>query len=70
MKNILLAILALILLLGVSTSVRSTGPTEVGVLVKKLSLFGTPGVQQEVYAPGRLFFSHRRLSVYCSLLAG
>lgn len=35
---------------------RGTNPTEVGVLVRKLSLFGSSGVQEEIYAPGSTYF--------------
>jgi regulator of protease activity HflC (stomatin/prohibitin superfamily) len=35
---------------------HSTDSTEVGVLTKKLSLFGPAGIQQETYAPGATYF--------------
>lgn len=55
-RNVFFVALALVVLLGISTSVRSTGPTEVGVLVKRWSLFGHSGVQDDYYAPGSTYF--------------
>ena len=48
----------ILVLLSVSLGgcMRSTGPTEVGVLVRKFALTGTKGVQSEVYAPGSTYF--------------
>ena len=45
-----------LLLIGLSGCMRSTGPTEVGVLVRKFALTGKKGVQDEVYAPGSTYF--------------
>ena len=41
-----------------SPAAPATPPSanEVGVLTKKLALFGTKGVQDEVYAPGATYF--------------
>lgn len=55
MRNILFS--ALIgLSLSQSSCMRTTGTTEVGVLVKKFSLFGQRGIQQDIYAPGSTYF--------------
>lgn len=35
---------------------HSTGSTEIGVVTKKISLVGKPGVQEEVYEPGATYF--------------
>ncbi len=48
--------IALFVVIGALNCVRSTGPTEVGVMVKKFSLFGKSGVQDQVYAPGGTYF--------------
>ncbi len=45
----------ILLLAGTTGCLRSTGPTEVGVLVNKIGLFGDAGVQAEVYAPGSTY---------------
>lgn len=52
----LLALTLAALLSGSVGCMRSTNPTEVGVLVRKLSLFGASGVQDEIYAPGSTYF--------------
>lgn len=49
-------IIGFLLIVLLSGCMRSTGPTEVGVLVKKFSLTGSKGVQSEVYAPGSTYF--------------
>ena len=56
MKTILIVVFLLLILAASLTAVRSTGPTEVGVLVKKISIFGKSGIQPEVYAPGSTYF--------------
>ena len=35
---------------------HTTGPTEVGVRICKLALFGQKGVEDRVYAPGATYF--------------
>lgn len=35
---------------------HSTGSTEVGVLTRKITLFGQPGIQAEIYSQGQTFF--------------
>src|SRR5690349_6876892 len=35
---------------------HSTGSTEIGVLTRKVGLFGRVGIQPEVYAPGATYF--------------
>jgi regulator of protease activity HflC (stomatin/prohibitin superfamily) len=52
----LFLLLALIMVIGLFNSVRSTGPTEVGVLTKKFALFGESGVQPDVYRAGSTYF--------------
>jgi len=47
--------LALLLLLGTGCTFHSTDSTEVGVLTRKISLFGKTGVQQETYPPGATY---------------
>ncbi len=58
MKAKILLILLLSMVSGLSGCLRSTDSTEVGVAVKKFSLFGTSGIDQTMYAPGStyLFF--------------
>ncbi len=57
MKKIMIAAAIAALFLGLSGCVpHSTGETEVGVLVKKLALWGDKGVSERVYAPGSTFF--------------
>lgn len=36
---------------------RSTGPTQVGVLVKRFSIFGQSGIQPEVFQPGSTYLT-------------
>lgn len=51
--------LAILTLLGsslVGCVPRSTGPTEVGVRVRKLGFFAKKGVEEKVYPPGSTFF--------------
>src|SRR6201994_3903394 len=48
----------LLLILAVSSAActfHSTDSTEVGVLTRKIALFGTAGVQQETYLPGATY---------------
>ena len=47
--------LALTLLLCAGCTFHGTDSTEVGVLTRKISLFGKAGVQQETYAPGATY---------------
>src|SRR6266478_4129701 len=47
--------LALPLLLTVGCTFHSTDSTEVGVLTRKIALFGKAGVQQETYPPGATY---------------
>ena len=52
-----LALMAFLVALPLSgCTCHSTASTEVGVLTQKVSLFGTTGVQPEVYAPGATYF--------------
>jgi regulator of protease activity HflC (stomatin/prohibitin superfamily) len=44
-----------LLLLQAACTFHNTDSTEVGVLTRKLSLFGKPGVQQETYPPGATY---------------
>lgn len=55
-KNVLYGFLVLFCVVAAMESVRSTGPTEVGVLVKKMAIFGKSGVQEQVYPPGSTYF--------------
>ena len=48
--------LVLCVLAPLGSGCYSTGPTEVGVRTVKLTLFGSRGVQKEVYAPGATYF--------------
>ena len=50
--------LPLVVFAGLLTSgcMRTTGPTEVGVLVRKASIIGNRGVDNEVLAPGSTYF--------------
>jgi regulator of protease activity HflC (stomatin/prohibitin superfamily) len=43
------------LLSATGCTMHATDSTEVGVLTRKLALFGTPGIQQETYAPGATY---------------
>jgi regulator of protease activity HflC (stomatin/prohibitin superfamily) len=45
----------LLLLLAAGCTFHSTDSTEVGVLTRKISLFGKTGVQQETYPPGATY---------------
>jgi regulator of protease activity HflC (stomatin/prohibitin superfamily) len=47
--------LALLLLLATGCTFHSTDSTEVGVLTRKIGLFGKTGVQQETYPPGAMY---------------
>ncbi|HET7786601.1 MAG TPA: SPFH domain-containing protein [Myxococcales bacterium] len=47
--------LALLLLLATGCTFHSTDSTEVGVLTRKIALFGKTGVQQETYPPGAMY---------------
>ncbi len=47
---------ALLSLLCAGCTFHSTDSTEVGVLTRKVTLFGKPGVQQETYLPGATYF--------------
>ncbi|HEY6912457.1 MAG TPA: hypothetical protein VI356_23960, partial [Myxococcales bacterium] len=47
--------LALTLLLATGCTFHSTDSTEVGVLTRKIGLFGKTGVQQETYPPGAMY---------------
>ncbi len=55
-KSVIYFFLVLLGAAAAMESIRSTGPTEVGVLVKKTSIFGRSGVQDEVYPPGSTYF--------------
>jgi regulator of protease activity HflC (stomatin/prohibitin superfamily) len=46
----------LLLLLSAGCTPHSTDSTEVGVLTRKLGIFGKGGVQQETYPPGATYF--------------
>jgi regulator of protease activity HflC (stomatin/prohibitin superfamily) len=45
-----------LLLLTAGCTFHSTDSTEVGVLTRKIAIFGKPGVQEETYAPGATYF--------------
>ena len=45
----------LILLLATACTFHNTDSTEVGVLTRKVPLFGKAGVQPETYAPGATY---------------
>jgi regulator of protease activity HflC (stomatin/prohibitin superfamily) len=45
----------LLLLLATGCTFHSTDSTEVGVLTRKIGLFGKTGVQQETYPPGAMY---------------
>src|SRR4030081_4171937 len=47
--------LALLLLFTTGCTFHSTDSTEVGVLTRKIALFGKAGVQQETYPPGATY---------------
>lgn len=55
-KSVVSSLVVIILIIAVFQSIRSTGPTEVGVLVNKVSLLGKTGVQDKVYQPGSTYF--------------
>jgi hypothetical protein len=56
-RRVLTLMAGLILAAGVGlNSYHSTGSTEVGVRVRKLSLFGRQGVDDAVYQPGATYF--------------
>src|SRR5260221_566648 len=46
---------ALLLLAAAGCTFHSTDSNEVGVLTRKIALFGKPGVQDEVYQPGATY---------------
>jgi len=48
--------LPLLLLFASGCAPHSTDSTEVGVLTRKIAIFGKAGVQQETYAPGATYF--------------
>lgn len=52
MKRIILLTTLVVLTLGNISCLKTTGTTEVGLLVKKITLFGKSGVQDEVYGAG------------------
>ncbi len=52
MKRIILLTILILLSLGNISCLKTTGATEVGVLVKKIALFGKSGVQEEVFGAG------------------
>ncbi len=54
LSNLVLVFLALCILQGCIP--HTTGPTEVGVRVRKLALFHKKGVEDKVYQPGSTFF--------------
>lgn len=54
LKYTIVFISALIFLAGCSP--HTTGETEVGVRTKKLALWGEPGVEDKIYAPGSTYF--------------
>lgn len=61
MTSRLFKIFALLTLAVVLTTysgcvMHSTGPTEVGVRLKKIAIFGKKGVQDQVYPPGATYF--------------
>jgi regulator of protease activity HflC (stomatin/prohibitin superfamily) len=47
--------LALLLLLATGCTFHNTDSTEVGVLTRKIAIFGKTGVQQETYPPGAMY---------------
>lgn len=55
-KTAFLSALLSLSCLPLSGCMQSTGPTEVGVLVRKLPILGKTGVQDEVFAPGSTYF--------------
>jgi regulator of protease activity HflC (stomatin/prohibitin superfamily) len=57
MKRLLVLPLVVVVMLSLASCVpHTTGPTEVGVRVSKLGLFGPKGVEDRVYAPGATYF--------------
>jgi regulator of protease activity HflC (stomatin/prohibitin superfamily) len=48
-------LIPLLLLLQVACTFHNTDSTEVGVLTRKISVFGNTGVQQETYPPGATY---------------
>ena len=55
-KILLIAILLLTSLFFSSCIMHTTGPTEIGVRTRKLTIFGKKGVEDKIYAPGSTYF--------------
>lgn len=55
MRKLILIFIALLLLTSQGCIFYTTGETEVGVRTKKITLFGTKGVEEKIYAPGSTY---------------